>query len=134
MPHCGDIPGTDGNVTQMQCSRLKFHRQFNTILHAVCNIGQCFVPHAQGVEIQMPRKTLGTSCWTRDVSTQKDAPLTCAGMCQTESLTGWLRDNSTQWERPYEHVHVEHSYADMKWLQEYTSLKGPSACRTKGKV
>ncbi|XP_054920098.2 uncharacterized protein [Dermacentor andersoni] len=87
-----------------------------------------------GVEIQMPRKTLGTSCWTRDVSTQKDAPLTCAGMCQTESLTGWLRDNSTQWERPYEHVHVEHSYADMKWLQEYTSLKGPSACRTKGKV
>ncbi|XP_075528726.1 uncharacterized protein LOC142560471 isoform X2 [Dermacentor variabilis] len=87
-----------------------------------------------GVEIQMPRKTLGTSCWTRDVSTQKDVPLTCAVMCQTESLTGWLRDNSTQWERPYEHVHVEHSYADMKWLQEYTSLKGPFACRTKGKV
>ncbi|XP_070381558.1 uncharacterized protein [Dermacentor albipictus] len=87
-----------------------------------------------GVEIQMPRKTLGTSCWTRDVSTQKDVPLTCAVVCQTESLTGWLRDNSTQWERPYEHVHVEHSYADMKWLQEYTSLKGLFACRTKGKV
>lgn len=101
-----------------------------------------------GVEIQMPQKTLGTSCWTRDVSTQKDGPLTCTVMCQADrptgglstgglstrglstgglSTSGLLRDNATQWERPYEHVHVEHSYADMKWLLEWAS-KGAFAC------
>ncbi|XP_037527812.1 uncharacterized protein LOC119405097 isoform X2 [Rhipicephalus sanguineus] len=79
----------------------------------------------QGVQTaQLVRNSSDSWTWKKNVSTQRSGPTMCTAMCQAgEQTAEFFRDNATQWERPYEEVHAEHSYADMKWLLEYTSLK-----------
>lgn len=68
-------------------------------------------------QTQPLRKSLDTVCRTRNAFTQVICPRTRTVMCQAgEQAPQVFRDNATQWERPYEHVHMEHSYADIKWL------------------
>lgn len=67
-------------------------------------------------QTQPLRKSLDTVCRTRNAFTQAICPRTRTVMCQAgEQAPQVFRDNATQWERPYEHVHMEHSYADTTW-------------------
>lgn len=82
--------------------------------------------NSEGLKAHLAKLVQNSSkSWTskRNVSTQKDAPLMFPVMCQAGEQTAALRDSATQWEIPHDQVRVEHSYADMKWLTKYSSLK-----------